>query len=685
MAFHFQEGTGIVLHRSFAAVTPLSIGLSCLALLLAAVSGARAAEARYHTHAELSAWINRLAADHPRTCSAESIGTSREGRALWAMELAMSDPVEPQHRSAMLIVANIDGDHLIGSEVALSVAERLLAMVAEADESAVRFLTDHTLYIVPRVNPDAAERFFADVKTDRRRNVRPDDRDRDGQLDEDPPNDLNGDGLITMMRVYDPDEADMMPDPDEPRLDLKPDRDEGQRPLYKLYDEGIDDDGDGEFNEDGLGGVDLNMNFMHGYREHADGAGPHQVSEPESLALLHYVLAHQNIAVVLTYGPHDNLSKAPDGKGTDKAGAPKNLDPKDVGLYKHIGERYKEITGLKKVPTAPDDGAFFAWAYAQFGVPSFATPLWTRPEPPKEEKKEDKDKAKPDGGAETQPDSAAQDGAEAQAPHEGGNDEPDDVADGTPSGIGDISKETLDELRSAAETRGFEISDEMMDQMSPAQVERFAKRMGIKVRRAKGKKADGKAKNKEEAAWLKYSDEHRDGAGFIDWQKFEHPDLGEVEIGGWAPYFKTNPPAAEIPIIADKQVEFVLDLAGRFPNVSLGDAQITRLASGLYEVKVALVNEGYLPTGTTMAVRNRRARPYVVRLSVPNEQVITGRRINKIWSIPGSGGRESFRWIIQAPDDSPLAITVYSEKFGQFDTVINLTDNQTNAGNGGDS
>ena len=102
-------------------------------------------------------------------------------------------------------------------------------------------------------------------------------------------------------------------------------------------------------------------------------------------------------------------------------------------------------------------------------------------------------------------------------------------------------------------------------------------------------------------------------------------------------------------------------------------------------MKVALVNEGYLPTGTTMAVRNRRARPYVVRLSVPNEQVITGRRINKIWSIPGSGGRESFRWIIQAPDDSPLAITVYSEKFGQFDTVINLTDNQTNAGNGGDS
>ncbi|MHC5008597.1 MAG: M14 family metallopeptidase, partial [Planctomycetota bacterium] len=270
--------------------------------------------AKYGTHAELSTRVDRLVAAHPRACTAESIGTSREGRAIWALRLALDQENDPDRRPAMLLAANIDGDHLVGCEVALAVAEGLLDLAAEGHEAAVAFLSEHTLYVVPRVNPDAAERFFIETRTGRKRNLRPDDRDRDGAIDEDPPNDLNGDGLITMMRVYDPEKADLMPDPGEPRLDVEPDRDKGERAVYTLYVEGIDDDNDGEYDEDDVGGVDLNMNYMHGYREHADGAGPYPVSEPESLALLKFVLAHQNIAVVLTYGRHDNLSKPPDGK-----------------------------------------------------------------------------------------------------------------------------------------------------------------------------------------------------------------------------------------------------------------------------------------------------------------------------------------------------------------------------------
>ena len=659
--------------------------LRCLAVLLTAGNALGATDATYHTHAQLSERISRLVEEHPKAGSAESIGTSREGRAVWAVRLARPGPVEPDRRSALLLVANIDGDHLVGSAVALEVAERLLGASSGGDEAAVRFLTDHTLYVVPRVNPDGAERFFAEPKADRRRNLRPDDRDRDGATDEDPPNDLNGDGLITMMRVFDPEEADMMADPNEPRLNVKPDRDKGERARFRLEVEGIDEDGDGELNEDGIGGVDLNMNFMHGYREHADGAGPHQVSEPESLALLEFVLEHQNIAVVLTYGRHDNLTKTPDGKGTDPAGAPRNINAKDTGLYRHIGEQFKEITGLKKAPSPSAEGAFFAWAYAQFGVPSFATSLWTRPEPQK--KPEEKTAGEP-APAQPEPDAAGEPPSTSEprrgerrrrggrpgrrpgagaAAREGRS----ETSGGESAATGEISKETIDELRAAAEDAGFEISDEMLQQMNPARIERFALRMGIEVRRVAAKSSDG-AQSKEDAAWLTYSDEVREGAGFVAWQKFDHPDLGEVEIGGWAPYFKTNPPPEEIAAIAEKQTAFVLDLAGRFPQVSLTDLEITRLAAGLYEIKAALVNDGYLPTGTTMAVRNRRARPYVVRLSVPNEQVVSGRRVVKVWSIAGSGGRESLRWIVAAPDGAPLTITVYSEKFGQFEEMVTL-------------
>jgi hypothetical protein len=648
-------------------VTPAAFwfGLACCGLAAPAAHAAPA-EAKYHAHAELSARIRELVDEYPRFCAAESIGTSREGRAIWALRLAVGGEVDPDRRSAVLIAANIDGEHLIGSEVAVEVAARLLRRVADGEAAAVGFLESHTLYVVPRVNPDAAERFFAEVKIERRRNLRPDDRDRDGAIDEDPPNDLNGDGLITMMRVYDPDEADMMADPEAPRLDVKSERDKGQRAAYTLYVEGIDDDGDGEYNEDPAGGVDLNMNFMHGYQEHADGAGPHQVSEPESLALLQYVLGHQNIAVVLTYGRHDNLSKPPDGKGTYPSGAPKTIDAKDAGLYKQISERFREITGLKKTPAVPGDGAFFAWAYAQFGVPSFATPLWTRPEPVKEK---EEDGEKPDEGAGARPGPAD---ADRDRPRRAGgapaDEEPE--ADLTPSGVGDISLETLDELRAAAEAAGWEVTDEMVAQLTPTMVEGFARRMGVKIRRVKDKAAEGKAQSEQDAAWLAYSDEDRGGAGFVEWQRVDHPQLGAVEIGGWAPYFKVNPPPAEISKIAEPQVAFVFELAGRLPEVSLSEPEITRLAAGLYEVKAALANDGYLPTGTAMAIRNRRARPYVVRLSVDNERVLAGRRVNKIWSVPGSGGREPLRWIVQAPDGAELTITVYSEKFGQFDRTV---------------
>ena len=521
--------------------------------------------------------------------------------------------------------------------------------------------SDEELLAVPRVNPDAAERYFADVRDGRRRNMRPDDLDRDGAIDEDPPNDLNGDGLITMMRVTkDPDEWDRMADEAEGRLDVEPDHDKGQRAEFTLYVEGIDDDGDGDFNEDPLGGVDLNMNFMHGYQEHADGAGPHQVSEPESLALLKFMLDHQNVAIVLVYGLQDNLSKPPDGSGTYPSGAPKNVNSEDVGLYKFVSERFTEITGLKKVPSVKSDGTFFDWAYAQFGVPAFTTPLWTRPEPEKkEEPKPEKDEE------EDNPSDAP---ADDDAPTDTGGDD----SGLTPSAVGDISQETLDELRAAAEGRGMEISDEMISQLTPTMVEGFARRAGIEIRRVKKASGGDSAQNKEETAWLTYSDELRDGTGFVAWQPFDHPDLGEVEIGGWAPYFKTNPPAGEVRGIAEKQLEFLLDLGGRFPDVSLAEPEVTRLATGLWEIKTALVNDGYLPTGTAMAVSNRRARPYVVRLSVPMDRIVNGQRVHKVWSVAGSGGREPFRWIVRAPEGGELTITVYSEKFGEFKRQVVL-------------
>ncbi len=58
--------------------------------------------------------------------------------------------------------------------------------------------------VAPLLNPDAARADFTTPRCERTSNGNPLDDDLDMQVDEDGPDDLNQDGLITSMRVKDP-------------------------------------------------------------------------------------------------------------------------------------------------------------------------------------------------------------------------------------------------------------------------------------------------------------------------------------------------------------------------------------------------------------------------------------------------------------------------------------------------
>ncbi len=272
-----------------------------------------------------------------------TIGFSKNGVPIKCIEVARDGKKPVASRSAVLLVAGIDGHHLLGTEVATDMITTLLAMPPEETTS---LLEDHKLYIIPQVNPDAAALYFNPIKNEQQRNITPSDNDHDGIKDEDKGEDLNGDGFITKMRVPDLEKATHLADPDEPRLQIEPDPLKGQAASFIMYPEGIANDGDGKYNEDGLGGVDLNKNFMHGYKEHGDGAGHWQLSESESKALADFVLQHQEIAAIIVYGQHDTLSKPFTESGKDQAGAPKKLAADDVELYKLVSEKFVKLTDI---------------------------------------------------------------------------------------------------------------------------------------------------------------------------------------------------------------------------------------------------------------------------------------------------------------------------------------------------
>ncbi|MGH7149549.1 MAG: M14 family zinc carboxypeptidase, partial [Planctomycetota bacterium] len=201
--------------RSIPHLLPL-LGL-ILPISCAAVPGGRGVDTGpYRDEAALEAALRSLVAGSDGAASLASIGVSRAGRPIHLLRLASRDSPPPDERPAILVVAGLEGTHLLGTEVAVEAARALLS--ARGKDAAVDgFLAESVLYLVPRASPDAALARFERPLAERRGNLRPVDDDRDGRVDEDGPDDLDGDGAILKMRIEDP-EGTMVADESDPRI-----------------------------------------------------------------------------------------------------------------------------------------------------------------------------------------------------------------------------------------------------------------------------------------------------------------------------------------------------------------------------------------------------------------------------------------------------------------------------------
>ena len=547
-----------------------------------------------------------------------SVAMTAGGREVWVVELGNPSGKPIEERPGLLVVGNLEGDHLVGSSLALGTIRHFLQNAA-SDPDIKAILDEGVIYLFPRLNADGAEGMFAPTKWDRRRNARPYDDDNDGRVDEDGPEDLNGDGLITVMRLKDP-SGDYMIDSADSRLMKKADPKKGERGEYTIHWEGIDSDGDGFINEDGPGGVDLNRNFQHEHPYYERDAGPHMVSEPETRALMDFIIANRNIAAILTFGQSDNLVTPPDSRGglasprvlalhgfADASnegvfdvgrfssgpafffgGFPRlrgaqpgrDNDPNsgrrpattvngdDLEYFEAISDAYREITGIESVGiNRKAEGAFFQVGYYQYGVPSFSTPGWGLP----------KGEGKPSG------------------------------EDGGPDG----------KILEALEGAGID--------------------------------------------------------AFVPWTPFQHSELGEVEIGGFRPYTTTNPPSAELPELGRKHAEFVVKLASMLPRVEIVSAEVTAHGGGIFTVTAEVENSGYLPTSLAHGRVSRSVQATTVRIHIPAEDILTGaRKTHTIATLDGSRTRERVSWVIQGKPGSEIEIRVRAQKGGTDTKTVTL-------------
>lgn len=670
-----------------------------LVLVLAAAPGDLTLD-KYHQPGEVASLLKSWSAKYPQLAKLINIGKSTGKSDVFVLRIAAQGKSAPNldARPAVFVSANVEGYHLVGTEAALKLAEKLLTKYG-SDNKITSLLDKRTVYIAPLLNPDVAQAYFSKTLYERRRNRLPVDDDLDDLIDEDGPDDLNKDGLITQIRVKNP-EGTMIPDPGDPKLMRKADPKKGEKGIYKIYTEGLDNDGDGLYNEDPAGGVEINRNFPHDFEYYLKSAGLWPVSQKETIALLDFLVSHKNIALVLNFSTENtflnlqqtgqaraaadkvkvparfasflgldpeeeytlkeiveiiNASGITGGQEVDESmvamflglGAAMSIDRVDMPIIQEIQKDYKDA--LKKAEIGyPESrakgvrkGSFAAYCYFQYGVPVFSADLWAVPEPKKEPAEKDKDaltieklKTMSSDDFLALDDKVIEDFLKEQG--------------APPNFKASMIKEMV---------KAGRITPERMVQM----MEKMPKRPSTK---------EGEH---PESYILKWSDEVLEGKGFVDWAPYEHPTLGDVEIGGFVPYLRVNPPPWEIKKTIDFHTDFYIGLMNRLPQLEIKETQVEALGDGVYQVTVYFTNTGWFPTSTAQGRRARAAWPIRVELKMTQGQsLFSGRSVVNIPFIDGSGGTQKAEWTIRGRKGSKVTVTAGSPNLDPVTTTVVL-------------
>lgn len=132
---------------------------------------------------------------------------------------------------------------------------------------------------------------------------------------------------------------------------------------------------------------------------------------------------------------------------------------------------------------------------------------------------------------------------------------------------------------------------------------------------------------------LEWSDTALDGKGYIDWQPFNHPQLGEIEIGGWdAHYAFRNPPPKFLEAEVAPLGEWAIWQALASPKLEVHKAETESVGSAT-RLRIAVQNTGYLPT----EVSQHAAKKKLVRGVVAE--------ISRVGESPSPAGQSTPEWL----------------------------------------
>ena len=539
----------------------------------------------YYPYAELVSFLKNLASSYPNLISLTSIGKSYENRDIWLTTLTNQATGPYLEKPAYWIDANTHAGEVTGSAVALYTISHLLRQYGH-NSQITRLLDHYTVYILPRLAVDGAEKYLTTPYL-LRSSIRP-----YPHTDEKPglyPEDINGDGLILQMRQKDTCGAWKISEQD-PRIMVRREPEEFEGTFYTLLTEGLirDYDGYNFTTSPTLEGLDFNRNYPVYWVPEGEqqGAGDFPFSEPETRAEAEFWANNTNINGFVTYHTYSAVMLRPYSAHPDEY-----FPVEDLEMYKYIADKGKAMTGYECVsvyhdfryhPKEVTNGAMDDYGYDHFGWYGFTVELWDAP---------------------------------------------------TQAGV---KKDDFIQW-----FRWHPLEDE------------------LKLQR--------------------WNDENLAGKGFINWQSFHHPQLGEVEIGGWD--FKNvwqNAPEKYLPDLCEKQCQFTIAHALMSPLLAISRLDLKSEGNGIYHLVLQLENQGFLPTYTSKKALERKiVRPIQVKLNLADEvSLIVGKleqeighlegRSNKVYSSLAHGldYRCTVEWVIKGVSGQEIEIIAIAERAG---------------------
>jgi hypothetical protein len=305
----------------------------------------------YHNYTEIVEILLRLNATFPTLVDVFSIGRSWENRTIYCARLTNEN--RSQAKPETLYVGFHHARERITAELPLYFV--VYAVGNYAANATVRRLLDLSeIYVIVALNVDGIA--AVEVNEWHRKTVRPFDEDGDGAFDEDPPEDVDGDGQIGELVRWNGTE------------------------WWSIRLEGIDNDADGVANEDWAGGVDINRNY--GYEWSAacwsgstnqsaeDYRGPIEFSEAETRAIRDLVENHRfRYAVSFHSGAECILY--PWGHTTTPSS--------DETTFKSIADDLSALVNTSSLQSAElytTSGVWEDWMYGDQGVLAFTCEIY---------------------------------------------------------------------------------------------------------------------------------------------------------------------------------------------------------------------------------------------------------------------------------------------------------------------